>query len=231
MNFNQDVINRANVKLASLTDTLRNAFESITGGQGTMNTPLATAGGTGLGAMAGGAAFGAPGAIGGGLLGGLLGYGGANAVNQQGAQQMGMDNALAGGLGQGFQMGSQMDEAQNQMIMQNSQDIGSLVQMLGGEQDMGMSPGMDQGMDPSMGQGMDPSMGQDFGMDPSMMGQAPGMDPSMGMSQDMGGGQPQEPLPGNFQQGGKKEKKDTEKDSSFKLAVLKRAADKIAKLA
>ena len=158
MNLNHDIEVRASVKLAGLTDSLRSAFNSISGNYGTLPSPLMAAGGALLGGMAGkGLGIGSLGAGMGAMLGGGMGYAGSNAINQQSLEQEGMDSALMGGVAGGFGANDQTDAAQNQAIIQNSVDLDGIKQMLGlggmgGQPDMGMG-GMDQGM-----QGMDPSM-------------------------------------------------------------------------
>lgn len=187
-NFEQDVRNAANTKLAQLkeagiSDQLRSAADYFMGNQGALPAAAYGLGGAGIGAMAG-SRLGTPGMLGGAALGGLMGYGGANAINQQGAMQQGTDMALAGGMMGGLGMNDQTDAAQTEAIMQQGQMIDNIVGYLSGG--AGMAPEQDPYamQDPMMQQGIGQPMDQT-----AMAGAAPGMPPGA-----MNGiGNPQQP--------------------------------------
>jgi len=168
--INNAVEKRANEKLAGIADTLRNAFDYVTGNNGMLPAAGYGIGGAGMGAMAG-SRLGTPGMIGGALLGGAMGYGGANAVNQQGAMQNNMDSALIGGMGAGLGANDQTDQMQDAQI----NDLGQAVNMLGS---MIMGGGDPMVQDMSVASS-NPAMG----MDPSMAGNGnPGMNGMAGAS-------------------------------------------------
>jgi hypothetical protein len=187
MNLNSDVTLRAQEKLAaiaekktaSVTDQIRGVYDSMMGNQGNLNAGAYGMGGAALGGLAG-SHFGTPGAIGGAALGGMMGYGGANAINTQGQMDQGADMALMGGMGQGMQMGDQIDQQQNQMLGQQQDMIGQIMSYLsgGGQQEQAPQPGMD----PQMGMG---GIGQGGGSmestDPSMNGIGQGSRQGTGM--------------------------------------------------
>lgn len=167
--LNAHITKRANEKLAGISDTLRNAFDYVTGNNGMLPAGGYGVGAAGLGAMAG-SRLGTPGMIGGALLGGALGYGGANAINQQGVRQDTMDTAIIGGMGAGLGANDQTDAIQNEQI----NELGQAVNMLGSMMMGGMDP-MSQDM--SMGSAM-----------PDMQGAPPSMTGNPGMNGMAGAG-------------------------------------------
>jgi hypothetical protein len=131
MSLNSDIEKRAMQKMAGISDTLRSAFDYITGQYGQLPAGAYGAMGAGIGAAAG-HGMGMPGMLAGAAMGGLGGYGTANAINQQGTMQNTMDSAMIGGVGAGFGANDQTDMMQDQQLQQHDQMLGNIMGYLGG---------------------------------------------------------------------------------------------------